>query len=295
MPVNTDKKLPVIPALGIARVLQLRDKIADDLELLGFIDEMMSPDDIEDFVRRVNDLVPTAKPEAVLASSTYLATAPLTAASLKQYAWRLAANVSLLEEGKAVTPWVTQAAPEWMAMQFVDCLIKRNRRQELVADYTLRVLSGTAAGMLIHATLNRKICGGLAKELGFGNKYKQRPNSVKHFKEFSEFVGLRIVGLFEPELCLTTPKFWHMACPSGCKNYNRKLLKKRARLGFKCPKGYTHPCSLCHIGYDQCSAATHPRSYVMRMCDKCKEDNWFDEKQNPDMCISCLTKQRLRS
>jgi hypothetical protein len=105
-----------------------------------------------------------------------------------------------------------------------------------------------------------------------------------------------MMGLFDPKLSTGSPAFWHMGCTGGLKTYNRKLLQMRGRQnGFVCPMGYLHDCSKCPIGYDQCPAGTHPRTYVWQLCKVCQEENWFDIKQNKDMCVGCCTKENLRT
>lgn len=183
-------------------------------------------------------------------------------------------------------------------MQVVDCKLVRNRRGLIVGEYTFRILAGTATGMLIKKRFTKKMCRAFAKELGFSNKYRQRKKSLPYFKEFIDIVGMRLMGLFDPELCVNGPSFWHMGCTSALKTYNKKLLKMRVRKdkdGFQCPNAYTHPCSKCHVGYDECPAGTHPRTYELHYCPGCQEENWFDPKLSRDKCIVCLTKDNLRT
>jgi hypothetical protein len=239
---------------------------------------------------------PTLSIPVLVASVTNLGSLPIvTKDDIKMLAWRLAANRDQLSAGTPVIPWLTQKHSEWMAMQVVDYKLVRNARGLMVSEYTFRVLTGTAAGALVKKRLTRKAARMLARQIGFPGR-RRRKKSVPRYKEFGDLVGCRLLGLFDAEHSINGPGFWHMSCTGGMKTYNRKLLKNRTRkYGFECPYDYTHPCNKCPIGYDNCEAATHPRTYVLQQCDACQEENWFDLKLSGEMCVSCLTKYNLRS
>lgn len=220
----------------------------------------------------------------------------VTKDDIKLFAWRIAANSEQLSNNVPVIPWIMQKHPEWMGMQIVDYKVMRNARGLTVGEYTFRVLTGSAAGLLVKKRLTRKACRALAKQIGFPRrKKKQTRKSLPRYKEFGDLIGCRMLGLFDAEHSVNGPGFWHMSCTGGMKTYNRNLLKDRSRkFDFKCPMDYTHPCNKCPIGYDECPVATHPRTYELQHCSECGEENWFDTKLSGDMCVSCLTKYNLR-
>lgn len=262
--------------------------------MLACIGGPLEPALIQSLVDAVMEfLPPNIYRPALVESTTYLASCEVTADELRSYAWRIAGNLPRLLDNKAVIPWMRQLEQEWMPLQVVDYKLVRNRRNEVCAEYTFRVLSGSACPMLVKKILNRKTCAGFAKDLGFTPRSRRRKSSV-YFLDFADLFGLRMFGLFDPELSVTQPKFWHMACPASLRKYNKELLKKRARVGFTCPNGYLHACSKCHVGTDRCEAATHPRTYQLKLCSGCKHEAWFDSKRSTDLCVDCFTKNQLR-
>ena len=278
----------------------MKASLQSSLQFHKFVDRQLGPEDLLEMSRYVRSCLRDATLDipTLVASATSLGTlSVVTKDDIKLFAWRMAANVETLSCKTPVIPWVLQKYPEWMALQVVDYKLVRNAKGLTVSEYTFRVLSGTAAGMLVKKRLTRKACRMLARQIGFPSRRKQRSKkSVPRYKEFGDLVGCRLLGLFDAEHSVNTPGFWHMSCTGGMKTYNRKLLKDRTRkFAFKCPMDYTHPCNKCPIGYDQCPVATHPRTYELQHCDECGEENWFDTKLSGDMCVSCMTKYNLRS
>ena len=77
-------------------------------------------------------------------------------------------------------------------------------------------------------------------------------------------------------------------------DHNRKLIRDRRK---KCPIGYPPPCTVCHIGLDQCARATHFDTYEQRPCKICNSDSaWFKlvDPDNVKSCLDCRHKYYLR-
>jgi len=137
--------------------------------------------------------------------------------------------------------------------------------------------------MLITKFWTRKFCNYLSQTLGFSKPWGNFP-----FKRQAELVGMRMYGLLEREKCSRELFFDNLRGSSGTSKYNRDLMKQRKRMGFKCPQDYKHECWKCHVGYDKCPVATHPRTYVKEECGVC-EQVLFHDPRNLEMqtCIKC--------
>lgn len=289
-------QLPKLKSHNVTKILKLTKDICDDLSVLSFLGPKLEPENLQMFVDAVCDKLPkTIMRKTVFDSSTYLGTVEITQQELKRYAWRLAGNLDKLIAGEPATPWLRQTELEWMPLQIVDWQILRNFKGAIVCNYTFRILGGSATSELVTKRLSRRACIGFSSELGFSKKSRKPKAGRICFNDFADLFGMRLYGLFDPKLSITSPQFWHMGCSGSFKTYNRELLKKRARIGFVCPKNFTHMCSKCPVGADHCVAATHAKTHRSKMCDTCKQTTWFDLSQSVDMCISCATKARLRS
>lgn len=271
-------------------MLKLKNKIQNNWEISKFLGPPLDAGDIANLVDVVQGLLPSGISRmSLLGSTTYLGNCPFTENELRDYAWRLAGNLSLLRAGKPVVPWVRQVEEEWMPMQIVSCQLKRDRGDRVGAEYTFRVLAGTAVGALVKKFWSRKFCSYAARNIGFTSQNKKFP-----FRDVSELVGLRLYGLFTPELSSESPRFDTIQASSAFLTYNRELIKKRFRVDFQCPKGYQFNCHQCPIGYDKCSLGTHAQTYERHECQFCNLTAWFDMKKNSDMCIECYNKRMLK-
>jgi hypothetical protein len=300
---STDDSTIKLKTIPVGYVLRLREALYQSTTLANFANKLFDADTFNSFVDVLQGYFKAnVSGIALRNSAAALASTTPTIADLRMLFWRLAGNVHKLKAGYPILPWVIQREPEWMPLQIVDVRLLRNVKGAVVAEYTCRVLAGSAAGMLVKRTFTRKTCAMLAKDMGFGDRYRiakqnrtgKRKRTVHPFSSFADFVGLRFYGLFDSETCDSKPKFWHVSAPPSAKSYNRQILKQRARIDFTCPFGYTHSCSLCFVGYDSCPVATHPRTYSLGQCSVCKESDWFDSGISRDCCVSCFNKQRLK-
>ena len=251
------------------------------------VGEPLSGEEFERLVEAVKTKLPKISRQALFESMAYMAGEVVTFESIRDMAWRLAGNQRQLKAGLPVPAWTRQQEMEWMPLQIVESHPRRNHREAIGAEYTFRVMAGTACPLRVKKFWTRKQCQFFSTTLGFSKPWGRHP-----FKDMSEFIGMRLYGLFDPELCLGSPHFDKISVPSSCETHNKSLMQMRARVGFDCPEGFKHPCRQCPIGYQECPAGCHPRSYERRRCDNCNEVKWFDPAHDQE-CVECHTGKAL--
>lgn len=214
--------------------------------------------------------------------------------TLNTFCWRISGNLDNLRNFRPVTEWVGQISDEWMPLEIVDCNPVPNTKKPSFS-VVFRVLAGSAASMLCRKVWSKRFFFFVSRSIGF-----TRPDKKHPFKDPSQFVGLRLFGLFEggKSSIHTGPLFEKVYIPSGLLGYNKILIAKRARTypGFSCPAGFNHPCHLCFVGYDRCPMGTHPRTYEKRECQSCGEVSWFDPKNSTNKtCVNCSKSPRTNN
>jgi len=212
---------------------------------------------------------------------------------LRNECWRLAGNYLDLTQGRPVPPWTHQRYREWVPLQVVECRLCRVSRRKIGAELDARCLAGTPCTEICRFRWTTDFARGFSIHLGFTPSWKDYP-----LRMLEQLVGLRFYGQMEPP----DPNheyrqglyFDKMQPSAACLNYNRKLIRARRRLGFKCPRGYRHPCHKCYVGYRECPVATHPVTFILRTCRECGRDQWMDPRQEAiGFCIACRHKKDL--
>ncbi len=275
-------------AYSIKKILRLKDKIATDIDVLGFLGSVPKGKDFEEFVRCVVKAMPkSVKREAVGESLTALAGQPLTQELLAEYAWRLAANQNKLIANTPIMPWTSQRVGEWLPIHLTGARREFSATGKPLVRYTALILAGSPAGAKIEKVWPSRFLPLLSRYVGFGRLDSEYP-----YSHFLQMVGMRMKVLFDPALSQGRPAFdkVRQTQPPSLIEWNRMLLNWRARRTFKCPKKYpvdVHPCHLCHVGLDQCQAAVHPKTYRMEVCRKCDKQKFHDPASTSKICMDC--------
>lgn len=235
--------------------------------------------------------LPTSVDEQALLSSLHcLCLGRLTTAKWRQIGWVIAANIRLLQAGKTVTLWSDQPRDEWVIAQCLDAVECRTKYGKVGAELTFSVLSGTPASLHLKKFWSARFSQFLARKIGFTRLDKELP-----FHRITEFVGLRLLLLIDRHKSLESPYFDKVDITSNLLSYNRRLLRARMRIGFKCPGNFRHPCYLCPLGYDKCGCAVHPRTYVRKLCSHCGQNAWADPVvMTAVVCVECARKERFK-
>jgi len=248
---TSDVKI-AIPRYNLGRIIQLRDKLCTDsmTEWFGFT---AIGEHFDQFVDQLTEAIPRAKRQAVYDSCTCLAGEYLTEARLRTLFWRLAGNTDSLRRGVAVPPWHVQSEREWMPVQVTGWEFSQNKWGKPGGLFAMRILAGSACPMRIITFWTRGFSNLIARGAGYTSYRHDYP-----FGHPSELVGLRLWALIDPAYCQQgRPGFREVSCTQTLRNWNRGIIRKRFRHGWECPRGYERHCYKCHVGYDQCPAATH--------------------------------------
>ncbi len=230
--------------------------------------------------------------DAVFESARYLAGETLTNHEALRIAWRLAGNLPALKAGRPVPPWSTQRVDEWVPLHVLRIIKTRNSRDKVGFEATCCVIAGSPCPMKISTFWSQRAVRMVAGQIGFSRPWGKYP-----FHRAADLVGLRLLGLLEAGRSRTRPEFHEISCPQSMINWNREhVLRLRLRVdGLRCPHGYIHKCWQCVVGYDQCYAGTHHRTYEIGQCPCCgNPDALFDPEETSPNCLDCLAQIRLR-
>ena len=282
---------PKPPAFALRSIDKLRRKLLRAPQLSEFLGPAMSADTFQEFVDVWLKLLPGGVPrETLITSLAPLASSALDEAGLVRMCWRFAGNVSALRARNPVAPWRTQHQDEWVPLDVIEVLPRRSPKGKAGADFTCRILAGSPAGLITTTFLTSEFCHWISPKMGFSRSNKDLPFHAAH-----QWTRLRFLGLLRTEKSLTEPRFSEVAIPASVRSYNHGIIKKRARKGFVCPKGYTHACHVCPVGYSECPLGTRPRTLTKQFCPSCDKVSYFDPSATGiDMCVSCYYKYRLR-
>lgn len=199
-------------------------------------------------------------PEQVLHDSLqHLVGQTLTEQILADTAWRLAGNWRRMQQGIAALPWTVQQGQEWVpvhvtAMQMLE---RRPTDRDQRLAFSLQVLAGSPCPRLITKSWSYKFCFMLGRRLGYTSRRGHRP-----MLDPAEIVNLRMLVLLDPEYCRDgQPGFDKIHCGGSLLKWNKRVIGKRHRIvdnkPWPCPQGFRWRCFQCHVGFDQCEAATH--------------------------------------
>lgn len=283
--------LPQVPVFDLGRVDALRDRLTN-VAGYAFLEDVMEGDGFQQFVDAVtSELPPGLSRDVVFDSCRSVLGKRLTLARLGTLAWRLAGNIPRLRRGIPVHPWSQQNVDEWVPVQIIGGEYTQTARGDAACNFSFRALAGTPAPMVFRQRLTKRHCAAMAVHMGFS---KRRGKKQRPFHDSLQYVNLRCCVLVEIAKSQHRPTFFHMAVPKVFLDWNVDLLKMRYRVGWECPKSYTHPCHKCVIGYKDCPAATHRETHVLAHCHGCQRDDArFDPERSTELCLACYLQERL--
>lgn len=279
-----------LPVFNLGNVERLRDRLVTSV-FADWYGRTPVGGDLPELVRAVRAALPNGIAyDAVFESMRYVAGQQLTPLACLELAWRLAGNIPRLREGRPAPPWASQPEDEWVPVSVCRCLPRRNHRHKLGYHYTFRVLAGTPCPMVIYNFWAETAVRVVSRAIGFTPPWGKYP-----LQRGPQFVGLRMLVKIEAQRSMHTPTFFEVRCPQSLFRWNRQnVLKLRFRDGMTCPRGWTHACHQCVIGYRECPAGTHRENYTRGFCDKCGQHGFFDPDRRTDHCIQCDDKERRK-
>lgn len=276
---------------NIGRILKLRQKIRQDTDLLGFLGSLAHGRAFDELVRATIRVLPAGMQRPAVEDSLKLwAGQPVTETMLDELSWRLAANTDQLRRGRPAMPWLRQEVDEWLPVHFLLANREFSPRRKPLIRYTILIMAGTPAGLKIEKVWPQALLPILARRLGFTQS--QGPQPYLHHRQI---VGLRCKVLISAELSRQAPSFDRIQAqqPPSLLEWNRTVLGWRQRHNWPCPYAFPwpeHPCHLCHVGLDECQAATHLKTYVKRLCVGCQQVQFFEPDQHSPYCLSCIAR-----
>ncbi len=265
------------------RILARRDKIFYTA-LRPYIDATLTGNTPRDVSRDIMGVLPASVSEgAVFESIRILAGSKLTKKEAGDLAWRLAGNTDKLIDGIPVLPWTQQIEDERVPVCVVDMRPMRKKKVPGFLFYC-RALAGTPCPMMFTQFVSLSSCRGISTVLGFSKPWGPYP-----FKTPLHFVNLLFFAHIEAERSKQQPSFVKVSASSSMVKENRGKIEIRCRTK-PCPQQFNHPCAFCWVGYDNCDAAVHPVTYVVRECATCNANGWFNPGEASTTCQQCRQK-----
>lgn len=244
------------------------------------------------FVTLVREALGARLRDDVVAESVRGDVATLTPDTLRTMAHRLAGNVVRLRQGRPALPWTAQRWREWVPVQVMAVRRSRSGKGKLGVDVVMKYLAGTPCPLVVTDWWSLSRCRFYAKGFGFSRSHREGRPAASVFVAPEQLVTLRFVGMVDPDASEGEPRVTKLRFASGAAvaGWNRAQLRRRGRVGFPCPAGFpvTFPCHACHVGYEQCPAATHRKTFTEGACRSCgRADALFDPESASLVCVTC--------
>lgn len=289
---------PISVSYQIDKILEKRNKLAEI-----FIHEAEGHLIVGEKFQKLVDIAYEELPGEIHYASLYESIRPLadttpTAKTLTDLAHRLAGNVHNLKAHRAALPWSVQRHWEWVPMVVVSARRAKNSAgTKFGATLTFKIVAGTACTMMTQKFWSNKQCAYMAHHFGFSKPPRPNAHTPPKFPYISpeQYTTLRVYGLLDPHKSSGEigPVFDKIRFPPSVLAFNREQLKYRARIkGYECPNNYplTVLCHQCPVGYEDCRAGCHAKTYVTRDCALCTHAAPFDPDQQSPFCVNCTTK-----
>jgi hypothetical protein len=192
-----------------------------------------------------------------------------------------------LKNDQIVYPWTGQSESEWMPVQILAADRTKTWKGEAGYQFKIRILAGSACPLVFYKTWPAKAVSFIARKIGFSASWKNMP-----YRDGHELVSMRFMVEIDPKMCKDQkPGFHNISCTGGFERWNKDILQARSHINPPCPYNFTHFCYQCPVGYDQCKAGTHPKTYELKPCSVCDDETWHDPGYN-NVCVVC--RDRLR-
>jgi hypothetical protein len=247
------------PRFNISRITELRRQLRDDA-FFAFYGARLDEHGFQLLLHTVGQLIPHVSDQVMQDSLQHLVGQVLTGDVLRETAWRLAGNVERLRHGVPALPWNGQVGKEWVPCHIVgfEPVDRTYRSGDRCASFTLQILAGSPCPRLITKEWPYKFCFMLARRMGYTATRGARP-----LGDVSELVNLRLLAQLDPALSWPgQPGFDKLHCGGALLQWNKSVIGRRFRTfenrPWPCPRNYNWRCYQCHVGFDQCIAATHP-------------------------------------
>lgn len=285
-------KQPPLPAIPLARILQLRRDLSDWIAP-RFTDVRLDTDGIQELTREIAAHMRGVPTQTISDSVGWMRDATPTELQLRELCWRLAGNYHTMRHGAPALPWRAPGVLEWCPVQVVRVAPIAGRRSDSRYVLECRVLAGTPAGLLTAPAFTLSHIYLLSELIGFTKRRGNRP-----LESPWQMVNMRFWALMDPTLVRfdEQPMFRATRATATHTAFNKTILDIRFRdSAAQCPRRFEHACHRCQIGYQHCAAATHRFDYQARPCPTCKQVRWYDPEVPGDECVACFRRRAVRS
>lgn len=252
----------------------------------NYLNQPITADNLYAITNELLNMLPsTVVATAVFDSVRVLSGTTIDRRFAQEFAWRLAGNVDRLVDGHPVSPWTRQLEDEVVPVR-VERVVPTRRRQDFGFLFYCRVLAGTSCPMQLNQFFSARSCKILSRVVGFSNT----PWGAHQYGGVGQhFTNLMFFAHILAERSYDRPAFQNISISSSMLKANKALLDVRCRTK-PCPTGFEHPCANCHIGYNECSYAVHPATFVEQHCRSCNTLSFFDSDDPGIMCVNCRHK-----
>ncbi len=267
---------------NFSAIKKRRNRIAAFL-LENYVDIVLSGDNVYALSSGLLDFLPsTVSVPAVFETVRAIAGSTLNRRTANEFAWLVAGNVDRLVDGVPVSAWTQQLEDEALPVR-VETVIPTRRRDEFGFVFQCRALAGTYCPQVISQFFSARTCKIFSRVVGFSNT----PWGPHQYGAVAQhFTNLMFFAHIEAARSREKPVFRNISVSSGMLRANKTLIEVRCRTK-PCPLGFEHACSQCHMGYNECSYAVHPKTYVEQECRVCSKMSFFDPDDIGIMCINC--------
>lgn len=240
-------------------------------------------DALYDITNELLKILPsTVSTTAVFDTVRLLAGTQMDRRAINEFAWRVAGNVDRLVAGETVVAWSRQLRDERVPVR-VESVQPTRRKNEFGFMFHCRALAGTPCPMSFSQFLSARSCGVLSRVVGFSNT----PWGLHQYGGVAQhFVNLMFFANVEAARSTDRPRFRTISISSGMLRANKELIEVRCRTK-PCPLGYEISCANCPKGYEECSYALHPKTFIEQHCRTCDKISFFNPAEPSVMCLNC--------
>jgi len=277
-----------LPVYSIPNVISLRDRLITEVFYPRYQVEVQG-DVFDSLVRDIAQRLPkSVSYDRVYETTRQLLGQTLTVELCASFAWTVAGNLDRMRAGLGVVPWAGQIADEWVPAQLVRVDHGMNNRHERGVYVKFVILAGTPAGKSTSRFWRQAMCSALSSRAGFSKPWNDMP-----YQAPEQFVNMRFMLHVVAEKSQEEPWFHEVQVTPSMRDWNVDILKRRYKK-IACPKGWTHPCHRCVMGYRDCPAGTHAYTYENRFCADCGKTAPFDPESASLSCVICTQHQATR-
>lgn len=201
----------------------------------------------------------------------------LEEADVDDIAWKMAGGMPVLKKGKSLS---NEFAPglDWYGAIIWDIGPGgMSKKGSAMLSVELRLIEGPYAGVRIRDRLPYKYVKNVLAVLLGCPIFK--PKKVLDIVLFRCVVQIAFSSW---------PKMKDFYCPGGALANNRRLFKIRQKTCINNWMNVTcSSCSKGFLGASSCPFGVHPRTFVSKFCDRCKQSSLFDPGSNSPYCVTC--------